>query len=319
MSNTIASRFSLKRNNVKTFLFFLVFTSFLWIFIQFSKNYTQEVDITIKYINIPKDKIINSNSDHTIRMTLNGNGFRLMSHKWSSPTLELNAEDAVLKKQEKYFFYLDKESSVLKSKLDFKGKVLALQKDTLQLLLDQNSQKKIPVKVNQKIAYAIGYGSDKGVKISPDSVTVKGPSQIIDTIQYVYTEDLNLENLNIDHISKLKIKSENLPGTITIQPKQIKASVSVSKFTEGNQKVPVTIYNIPEGTDVKIFPKEISVVYRVGLDRYNEINARDFLIVADYAKISEKSSFLTLELKEKPEAIHDVRMQKKQVEFVVLK
>jgi YbbR domain-containing protein len=319
MSDRKENRFSLKRSNVKTFLFFLLFTSILWLFIQFSKNYTQEVEIAIRYTNIPQDKIFNEKSDQTLRMVLNGNGFRLMNHNWSKPTLQFNVEDAVINNKDEYYFHVDKESSALKNKLEFKGRVLSVQKDTLRLKLDHNLEKKIPVKISQKIQYAIGYGSDKGVVVSPDSIMISGPSQIIDTIQYITTENLTLEGLNVNYTSKLDINVKEIPSVITITPTQVEANVLVSKFTEGDQKIPITLNNIPEGVEIKIFPQEISVIYRVGLDKYNEISPRDFMIVADYAKASEESLFLTLELVNKPEYIHDVRLQTKQVQFVVLK
>jgi YbbR domain-containing protein len=225
----------------------------------------------------------------------------------------------VVSKENQYHFHVNKESLILKSKLDFKGKVLSLQKDTLRLKLDRNLKKKIPVRINQSIQYAVGYGSDKGLVVSPDSITISGPSQVIDTIRYVSTENLNLEGLNVDYNSRLDINTEELQPTIKVVPSEVEANILVSKFTEGNQKIPITINNIPEGLEIKIFPKEISVIYRVGLDKYNEINPRDFIIIADYAKVSEESSFLTLELIKKPKSIHDVRLQVKQVQFVVLK
>lgn len=320
MSSRKKNRFSLKRSNVKTFLFFLLFTSILWLFVQFSKNYTKEVEVAIQYTNIPKDKIFNNQSDQTLRMILNGNGFRLMSHNWKKSVLEFNVEDAVVTNDgNQYYFHVSKESSVLKNRLDFKGRVLSIQKDTIRLMLDRNLEKKIPVTIQQDVKYAVGYGSDKGLVISPDSIMISGPSQIIDTIQSVSTESLNLEGLNVDYTDDLNINTEELPSIITVVPPKVEAAIVVSKFTEGNQRIPITLNNIPDGIEIKIFPKEISVVYRVGLDRYNEISSRDFMVVADYAKASEESSFLTLELIDQPESIHDVRLQVKQVQFVVLK
>ncbi|TSE09522.1 MULTISPECIES: CdaR family protein [Aquimarina] len=319
MPNRISNRFSLKKSNVKTFFFFLIFTSLLWLFIQFSKNYTREVEVAVQYTNIPQDKIFNEESDQALRMVLNGNGFRLMSHNWKKRILEFNVEDAVISDDNQYYFRVNKESAVLKNKLDFKGRVLSIQKDTLRLKVDLNLEKKIPVNIAQDIQYAVGYGSDKGLVVSPDSVMISGPSQVIDTIERIYTENLNLEGLNVDYTSELNIDVSSFSSTIKVVPSKVEANILVSKFTEGNQKIPITINNIPEGVEIKIFPKEITVVYRVGLDKYNEISQRDFMVVADYAKVSEESSFLTLELVNKPGSIHDVRLQEKQVQFVVLK
>ncbi len=319
MSSRRKTKISFKKSNVQTFLFFLIFTSVLWLLIQFSKNYTQEVEVGILYTNLPEGKIFNDDSDQTLRMTLNGNGFRLMNHNWKKPVLEFNVEDAVVNNDDRYYFYIDKESKILKNKLDFKGRILVVQKDTLRLKLDVNLEKKIPVRIEQDIKYAVGYGSDKGLITIPDSIMISGPSQVIDTIRSVDTESLNLEGLNVDYTSDLNINTQILPSTVKVFPEKVEASVMVSKFTEGNQKIPITLNNVPEGVEIKIFPKEITVVYRVGLDRYNEISSRDFMVTADYAKASEESSFLTLELTDQPKSIHDVRLQEKQIQFVVLK
>lgn len=319
MSSRKRKPFSFKRTNVKTFLFFLVFTSILWLLIQFSKNYTKEVEVGVRYTNIPEGKIFNEDSDQTLRMTLNGNGFRLINHNWKEPVLEFNVEDAIINEDEEYLFYVNKESSILKSKLDFQGRVLALKKDTIRLRLDINQEKKIPIKINHNIQYAVGYGSDKGVEVTPDSVLISGALKVVDTIESISTKLLDLEGLNLNYVSELELDIEQLPTNITVSPGTVQASVLVSKFTEGSQKIPITLNNVPEGVEIKIFPKEISVVYRVGLDKYNEISERDFRVVADYAKASEESAFLTLELINKPTAIHDVRLQEKQIQFVVLK
>ncbi len=312
-------RSAFKKNNVKIFLFFLLFTSFLWLLLQFSKNYTKEVEVSISYTNLPKDRILNDESDQTIKMVLNGNGFRLISQYWSTSKLYFDLNDAVSKNNNEYHFYLDKETIFIKNKLDFKGKVLRIQKDTLVLKLDVNLEKKIPVKINKNIQFTNGYGSNIGLVAFPDSVTISGPSKIVDTIQFIESNELKLEGLNSNYKTELGLNIDRLPTKVSITPNKIETSIEVSKFTEGSQKVPITLKNVPEGVKINIFPKEVTVVYRVGLDKYNEIYAIDFKIEADYNKVSNDSSFLILELITIPKSIHDVRLQDKQVQYVILK
>lgn len=318
MSKNKLSRFSLKRNNVKTFLFFLIFTSLLWLFIQFSKNYTEEVEVDIQYTNLPKDRILHEGSDQTLKLTLNGNGFRLINHTWSKPKLQLDISKAIETSENEYYFYINKADQSLKEKLSFKGRILSTEKDTLRIKLDVNLVKMIPVKVSKELQYVAGYGSDKGVVLIPDSVKINGPKNTIDTISYVITEDLKLEGLNTDYKTTLEIKTDSLPPRVVVVPNEVEASISVSKFTEGSQEIPITLMNVPEGKEIKIFPKEVKVVYRVGLDKYNEISLRDFKVLADYNKVSADSPYLILELVDMPESIHDVRLQDKQVQFVIL-
>ncbi|KAA1247060.1 hypothetical protein [Aquimarina sp. RZ0] len=301
------------------FLFFLIFTSLLWLFIQFSKNYTQEVEIEIRYINLPENRILNDSSDQTLKLILNGNGFRMMTHSWSKPRLQFDIANADSFEDNNYYFSIDIKDQSLRDKLDFEGRVLSAQKNTLRAKLDVTLKKKIPVRLIKEIGYVPGYGSDRGVLLLPDSITIHGPEKIVDTIHYIYTENLKLEDLNTDYSTSLSIKTNGLPEDVYITPKEIEASIVVSKFTEGSQEVPISLINVPEGKEIKIFPKDVIVVYRVGLDKYNEINVRDFKVVADYDNIAEDSSFLILKLVDIPASIHDVRLQDKQVQFVILK
>ncbi|GAA3517495.1 hypothetical protein GCM10022393_34490 [Aquimarina addita] len=288
-------------------------------FKQFSKNYTEEIEVAIQYINLPEDKVLNiNNSDQTIKLMLNGNGFRLVKYSWKKPMIQLDIADATTSKDNMYYFSLDDKAELLKNKLNFRGNVLSKKKDSLQVQLDINLQKKVPVKIIKDVSYAAGYGSDLGVLASPDSVYVMGPKSIIDTLEQVYSTNLLLEDLHADHVSQLLIDTVGLPKSIEVKPKEIEITIDVSKFTEGSKDIPITLKNVPEGKQIKIFPKQVTVVYRVGLDAYNKINQKDFKVIADYKKVAENSSFLTLELVNTPISIHDVRLRNKQVQYVIL-
>lgn len=319
MPYTKLNRFSLKRNNVKVFLFFLIFTSVLWLFKQFSKNYTEEVVVAIQYVNLPEDRILNTeNSDQILKLMLNGNGFRLVKYSWKNPIIELDIADAVKSEGTTYYFSLDDKNALFKDKLNFKGNILSKKKDTLKVQLDINLQKKVPVRVIQDVTYTAGYGSDLGVVILPDSIYISGPEYIVDTLKYVETKRLLLEDVHKDYSEMLSVETRGLPKSIKVNSKEVEVAIAVSKFTEGSKEVQITLMNVPKGKQIKIFPKQVTVVYRVGLDTYNDINNNDFKVIADYNKVAENSSFLILELINKPSSIHDARLQNKQVQYVIL-
>ncbi|TYP72266.1 CdaR family protein [Aquimarina intermedia] len=312
------NRFSFKRNNVKVFLFFLVATSILWLFIQFSKNYTRTLEADIVYINIPDDKAIDPTSDAKLLVTLGGNGFRLIAHSWTTPELVFDYKESAKKRSNEYVFALDKKGDFIKRKLEFKGNVIDLQKDTVFLKLHTIFDKKVPVRPNVSLKYAAGYGSSEGLEIQPDSIMLSGIKQVLDSINYVVTTSLTVDGLKSNWEEEVPIKMDSLQEVVNVVPRIINASVSVSKFTEGSQNVPIILENVPENEEVKIFPKEVKIVYRVGLDKYDDISERDFKVIADYREASENNAFLFLKLIKSPEKIHDVRLQEKQIQFVIV-
>lgn len=319
MSSLIRKKFSFKRNSVKTFLFFLVFTSFLWLFIQFSKNYTKEIEVDIQYVNIPEDRLINKNSDQAVKMTLNGNGFRLISQLWSKPVWTFDAEDAIRLSDKKFLFSIDKDNELLKKQLDFNGRVLSLRKDTMVLYLDIIKTKQLKVKSSIDIKYMDGYGSDDGLRFSPDSVTVSGPEKIMDSLYSIATETLELTDINEDVTDKIALAIDSMPSNIKVNPKKVDFVITVDKFTEGSLEIPVTLINVPEDVVINIFPKNVSIVYRVALNKFDKITPQDFRVIADYSKIIQDSPYLILGIENAPDFVYDLRLREKQVQFVILK
>lgn len=312
-------RFSFKRNNVKVFLFFLAFTSILWIFIQFSKNYTQEIEASVYYTNLPENEVINSSqTDQSIKLLLSGNGFRFVRYMFDKPVITLDAANADENSGNKYRFTLNKEDPEIKTQLDFEGTIIKLQKETLQLFTDTNVSKRVPVRLKSKIEYATGYGTDKAIDLQPDSVTISGSKSIIDTINYVTTELLSIKNLKNDFKGNLKIREADSTNDMQVQPKLVTTAITVHKITEGSQEVPVQLINVPKNKQITIFPKTVKVVYKINLDKIKKITASDFLVEADYKKAQLSNDFLILSLTTTPNDVKDVRLLTKKIQYVII-
>lgn len=318
MSKTTLNRFSWKRNNVKIFLFFLLFTSLLWVFIQFSKSYTQELEIGVVYKNIPEGKLLNPGSDRFLKLILNGNGFQLMNYNWKQPQVVFDLEDANTATELNYYFMTSKQQAFLKEKLNFKGAILSIQKDSLQVFLDEKLEKKIPVLMKGSVDFAPGYGSYEGMILSPDSIQISGPFGIVDTLRKIYTREIKLEELKNDFSETVVLETNTFPETVSFNEKSVEAAISVSKFTEGSQEILISLINVPKDKNITIFPKKIKVVYQVGLQKYDQVAAADFKVIADYKNATENSSYLILELIKKPAIVYDVRLPEKQVQYVII-
>lgn len=318
MNSRIRKKISLKRSNVKTFLFFLLFTSLLWLFIQFSKKYTQQIEVQVKYTNLPEDRVLNESSDQILKVTLNGNGFVLLSRSWDTSTLTYNMDNAVVDRNNNYYFLID-DKKVLKEKLGHSGEISRVDKEQLRVILDKVTLKKIPVVVDNMITYANGFGSIEGIQIVPDSVTARAVKSVLDTLYEIKTTPLEIKNLNTDYEKTLDLDLSSMKNRFSIDTTTVKVTIEVDKLTEGVKEIPITLVNVPADQEIKIFPKNVKVVYTVGLDQYNNINERDFTVIADYKDSTEDTSFLMLKLTKAPDYIHDVRLQENQVQFIIVK
>ncbi|UZO79373.1 CdaR family protein [Aquimarina sp. ERC-38] len=312
-------KLSFRRHNVKVFLFFLLFTSVLWVVIQFSKNYTQEIEVLLAYQNLPENEVIDiSNSDQQLKLLLSGNGFRFINYLFDQPVVKMDIKEAISNESNTYEFKINKEDPDLKSQLNFKGNIINIQKDIVQVKTTTNTEKKVPIVVKTKIKYAPGYGTDQPISSSPDSILIRGPKRSLDTIRVLATELLTIRDLKSDFKGNLKIDISAIPDDIDISREFVTASIDVSKITEGNKEVPVQLINVPKNIQVTIFPKTVQVVYRINLDKIDDITASDFVVEADFSEAVVSSEFLVLNLKVVPKEVKDVRLMTNKIQYVII-
>ncbi len=315
----ILKRLHFKKSNFNTFLVFLFFTALLWLLMKFSKNYTNEISATISYVNIPENKLLNKASDSILNLVLTGNGFKLMNYQLFTPEIKIDVQKDALLKSNKGYFLTRQHRELLKSQLDYDGEIKEMSTDTLRVRFDANQHKKIPIQLEADISYASGYASKRGLVLVPDSVVVNGPAHLVDTTTVVYAKAIVLDAINEDQKIVVHLDLEKFPTNLKVLPDQVQGILEVDKFTEGTLSLPIQLINVPKNKRITIFPKTVTVVYRVSLEVYKKINTNDFKIVADYRNKDAANAFIPLKITKKPKSVQNLRMQEQKVQFVIVK
>ena len=310
---------NLSKKNVKTYLFFLVFTAFLWCALQFSKNYSKEINFNIEYTKIAKDQFVKSDSDKEVNLTLEGNGFQLLKFFVFNKKLELDVRKAMSKSPNKSYFTGPKMLSIIKESLGYTGTVSFSSKDTLSVYFSSIINKNIPIKIKHDIQLESGYIAIDGVVSNQKQIEIEGPKVLLDTLKFVETEELALKNLQKDYQGSLKLDIDKLPDDLKIQQKSIDIKVEVDKITEEEFRIPVEIKNLKKNQRVQLFPKEVSVIFGVALKNYPKLKKSDFSVVVDMRNANPQSNKLALKLVKSPDLAYNVRLSEKEVQFIVIK
>lgn len=305
--------------NYKTYLFFIGFTTFLWLALQFSKNYSQEVTFRIKYSKIQTDKLLKPRSDNEIKMVLDGNGFQLLKYSLFKKAVKLDARKAISASENHSFFTGKPMINAIKAGLNYKGEISYILKDTLHIYYDVFKEKEIPVKLVSEISYDQGYMSVNGLETTKKTIKVLGPKSVVDTLKFVATEKLNLENVAKNYEGKLTLKDHKKIEGLSYELKEIPVSLNVDKLTEGEIKVPISVLNLPKGAKIQLFPKQVSVVFSVVIKEHAKLSDKDFKIVADLSNASENSNKLLLKLTEFPSNVFNARLTEKEVQYILIK
>ncbi len=309
----------LTKKNVKTYLFFLVFTSFLWFALQFSKNYSKEINFNIEYTKVSKDQFVRPNSDQEVSLILEGNGFQLLKFFVFNKKINLDVRKAVAKSPKKSYFTGAKMMNIIKESLGYTGKVAFSSKDTIEVNFSKIITKEIPVNIKQDIEYENGFISSKGITLSKKTINITGPEIILDTLTTIDTEKLVLRKLQKSFKGNIGLDLKNLSKDLIVNQNKIPVSIEVDKITEGEFKIPIKILNLDENQAVQLFPKEVSVIFGVALKDYARLKAEDFSIAVDIKKATPQSNTLSLKLIKSSNLVYNVRLSENEVQFIVIK
>ncbi len=312
---------SVKNNRkVKVFVFFLVLSFIIWLLIELSKPYTSEAVFKVEYKNLPSDKLLQNKPISELKITLKAPGFSLLRYKIKKHNISFSINN-LPKKGATYYLLPNKQLSLISSQFSGEITVLDILTDTIFIELGNNISKMVAVVPKIDIKYKIGHNLMEKLKILPDSVMVTGAEKYIDSINEISTIPLNLNDVSQDINATLELVMPTKKSNLMFSVTEVKIQARVDKFTEGRFSIPVTIINEPAGVKINPFPKEIEVVYQVGLSDFDKITKNSFSIVFDYKQFERDSliDYLTPNINKQSEFVAAFKIIPNQIEFLIQK
>jgi len=304
-----------KKSSVKTFCFFLVFSAIVWVLVQFSKTYTQLIEIPVNYINAPLDKSISEDRPKHVELQLQNNGFNIYYYKIFNPQLNIDLSKA--KETDTELVYtLQNHLTEIESQLKIDFENSRIIQEEIRVPFQFKKEKMLRVIPNIEVNYAVGFSADEPVKLTPDSVKVSGPEKIIDSLESVPTQSIRLNNVNNDLKDVVGIDTSGL-GELSFYENSVEYSQEVEKYTEGSVEISVEVENVPDNLNLAYFPKTVVIYYQVNLKQFENVSAADFRVVCDYKNINQGDDYMLAQIVEKPKFVNSIRLNERRIQFVI--
>ncbi len=303
------------------FLIFVLISTIFWLLNQLEKEYETDVTFPVRYINFPEDKILVNDLPKHFDIRVQGYGYKLVEYKISNTFLpfviDVNSLTLRLHSRQDYvkLYSLTRNlSDKIEQQISSELQILSIQPDTLFFDFADRINKRVPVLSKINAIPATQYMIKNGVEINPDSITISGANPIIDTIQQVFTQKIELNNLNKDYSNQVPLQKIN---HVDFSDKEVEILISVEKFTEGNIKVPIELKNVPDSLILRTFPNEITVSYFIALSNYDKVLPEFFEVVVDYDDLDLQNSKVKVKVTNSPEYIRSLRFYPKTVEYLI--
>jgi hypothetical protein len=293
------------------FLFFLGISTAVWGLHAMRKTYETVIQIPVTYENLPAGYVQTEKLPENLKVTVSDRGNVLLNYRTTkrfSP-IPVNIEDFQKGKTEINTKTL--EPAILKQ-LNATTQIINITPALLRFNFVGLKNKILPVKLDQRIDLAQQYALSCPIEITPEKVTVYAPENILDTMQFVYTEPLILTNLKDTIRKSVKLKEIK---EIAYSSPSVTVTVKAELYTERTVEVPVSVTNVPPNRTLRIFPSVVSVSFQIGVNLYNKINASSFALAVDYNETNQKK--LPVEIKRQPEKIFNIRINPQYVDYLI--
>ncbi len=309
------------KNNRKlhVFLLFLILACGFWMLIKLSRTYTSSVDINLNYTDFPKNKMLQSEPESAVKVTLRAVGFTLLKHKFSSKKVDVSLKNSRRKKNTQYYLLSSKVLNLVNNSFS-ESEVLGIEPDTLFFELGRSISKKVKVEPDLVIQYKSGYHLSGDLEVDPEYITISGPKKLVDSVIYITTQNLKITNVYDTIHKEVAIVSNNKVSNLTYSTSKVMIKGKVEKFTERTIEVLIKVKNAPKSYTIKTFPDKVKVVFQIGLSDFNRIDENDFDVVCDYRIVENDGiDYLIPKLIGKPSFITGVKIIPNKVEFLLEK
>ena len=316
-SKTFESFFGIlpSKGRFQFFLFFVLLSFTFWISTKLSNTYTVDQSFSINWINVPKGIIPHSNNKE-INASITASGIDILIYRLINKSLNISLEQGKFDSRiggvsienqqfsiQNQFFGNTKLNFITPKSLDFDFSIL--------------DDKVVAVLPNVQINLRAGYLSDTPIKIIPDSILVRGPKSILDTLSSIKTKYIKVEDV-YENLTK-KISLQLIPK-IQLSESSANIKLSVSRYSEKEFTLVIGLINTPKGIRVKLFPPKAKIKATLPLSVLRNVKVSDFNLVVDYNDIEKKDSEkLQLKLIEQPPSIKKIIFDPQRVNYLIRK
>jgi len=308
--------FSRANREFLVFLFFLALSGIFWLLLTLNETYEKEYAVPVSITNIPKNAVLTSEETDTVKVTIRDKGYTLMTYLYGDIINKLNMN---------FHNYSHNNGTGIVTSQDIQkqlylqlasgSKITSVKPEKLEFFYNYGAKKKVPVRWSGRVIPEELYFISR-VTFSPDSVLIYASDQKLDSINMVYTEQLNYANFR-DTLS-VTCELSKIKGV-----KMVPDKVNVSFFTdvlteEYIEGVPVKGINMPEGKVLRTFPAKVKVSFVTGVNVYRNLKREDFTVVADYRDIEKNpTEKCRLYLKDVPSGISRAHLATNYVDYLI--
>lgn len=300
------------RKDAFIFLLFVGLTSIFWWGHVMSSSRDMNIKVSIAYTGIPNKTLLEKELPTSLTMTLRDEGKRLRQLSRSNLQVTINLSEFLLQESGEVKLTADILRPRLQDLIPGSTHIQRITPEEISFAYQNQSSKLVPIHIQADVNTAPQHQLVGGAAITPCSVYVFGKQEIIDSISYILTEQIQITDLrDSTHVIARLIS----PEQVRVKPSEVAVSYYAEQFTEKSFVLPIHVEGQPYGDKLRLFPNKAEVTVRVCISKFSNIQAEDIQLVCHYPE--KETKYLPLEVKTVNPHIHNIRISPSSVEYII--
>ena len=308
--------FSSANREFLTFFFFLVLSSIFWLMTTLNETYEKEICVPVHLVNIPKNAVVTSDIDDTVRVMVRDKGFAFLAYMYGEEIRPINVNfPTYVSRQSGYGVVPAQElMKMVNQRILGSSKVLQVKPDRLDFYYNYGQPRQLPIKMAGYVVPGKSFYLAR-TRFWPETVTVYGNKEMLDSLHYIKTVPINITNFSDTVVQTVAL--EKIKG-VKIVPNKVRIGLYPDILTEESIEVPIMAINMPEGKVLRTFPQRVKINFIVGASMFRSIRQDQFAVVVDYNEIiAHPSDKCTVHLQQTPHGVRNARLQMSQVDYLI--
>ena len=297
------------------FLFFVLVSFSFWLLQMLDDVYQTDFTMQVRLKNVPKEVVMTADLPSEINVQVEDRGTVLLNYMLGRSFYPLTFDFQDYEQMGSVVTFSNSEvMKKIAAQLNTSTRLITVRPDTLGFIYAKGNAKKVPVAFNGQVTSAREFYVSE-VALTPDSVMVYAPENVLNSIQTVYTTPVSLKGVSDTLTRELRLQS--VKGAKFV-PSSSKMTVCVDVFSEKKVEVPVVGVGFPPGKVLRTFPSKVQVFFQVGLKQFSSVSANDFQIELRYDDLLNcESDQVSLSLDKIPGKVGHVRIVPPKVDFLI--
>ncbi|MBO4896063.1 MAG: YbbR-like domain-containing protein [Prevotella sp.] len=308
--------FSRANKEFVVFMVFLALSGIFWLLTTLNQVYEHEFAIPVSVVGVPKNAVLTSDETDTVRMTIRDKGITLLTYMYGDVLRKINVSFKTYSKSNGTGSISASDlQKLVYQQLANGSRITSIKPDKLEFYYNYGAKKMVPVRWSGRVMPEEMFFISR-VAYSPDSITIYASHEKLDSINVVYTEQLNYANfrdtLNANcELAKIK--------GVKMVPDHVKVTFFTDVLTEEQiEGVPIKAINMPVGKHLRTFPAKVNISFVTGVSVYRNLKPTDFTVVADYNDIiNHPTEKCHIYLKSVPRGISRTRLETNMVDYLI--